>query len=196
MRSSLKAVAQTISLILILPIWLAYIVARLACGNSAFYGFSQGLALLPGITGNTLRYAFYRLTLARLGKDVCICFMATLSHPDTEIGDHAYIGPFCNIGLCRIGDDCLLGSGVHVMSGFGQHGSDDLTRPMRLQAGKLVQVQIGADCWIGNQSIIGADIGSKCIIGAASLVTKAIPDFAIAYGSPAKPVRDRRDRAV
>lgn len=181
-------------LVCILPLWLAYALARAVMGVSAFYGFSQALALIPGFTGNYLRYAFYSLTLARLGKDACICFMATLSHPNTEIGSHAYIGPFCNLGLCSIGDDCLLGTGVHVMSGFNQHQSDDLSRPIRLQGGQLVKVKIGEDCWIGNQTLVGADIGSKCIVGAGSLVTKPLPDFCIAYGSPAKPIRDRRTK--
>jgi acetyltransferase-like isoleucine patch superfamily enzyme len=103
------------------------------------------------------------------------------------------VGPFCNLGLCSIGDDCLIGTGVHVMSGFGQHEASDLSRPIRDQGGTLVRVRIGADTWIGNLAVVGADVGSKCIVGAASVVTRPLPDFSVALGSPAKPVRDRRD---
>lgn len=193
MKSLVKQIAQGLSLLLILPMWIAYRILSLGMGSTVFYGFSQLMGLLPGFTGNYLRYAFYRLTLARLGKDTCICFMATLSHPDTEIGAGAYIGPFVNLGLCSIGEDTLIGTGVHIMSGFTQHHHASLTIPIRHQGGTLTKVVIGQDCWIGNRAIIGADIGSKSIIGAGSLITKAIPEFSIAHGSPAKVIRDRRD---
>lgn len=49
---------------------------------------------------------------------------------------------------------------------------------------------IGDNTLIGMGSIImnGARIGSNCIIGAGSLVTKdtVIPDYSLAFGSPAK----------
>ena len=37
-----------------------------------------------------------------------------------------------------------------------------------------------------------ADVGKHCVIGAGAVVTKPIPDYAIAVGAPAKVVRDRR----
>jgi acetyltransferase-like isoleucine patch superfamily enzyme len=182
-------------LVLVLPVWLAYRIIRLFSGHASFYGFSQLLSLFPGITGNYLRYAFYSLTLSKFGENACVCFMATLSHPDTEIGAHAYIGPFVNLGLCSIGDHTLLGNGVHVMSGFSQHHFSDLHRPIQEQGGTLTKVKVGEDCWIGNRAIIGADIGLKSIVGAGSLVHKPIPEFSIAYGNPAKVVRDRRENS-
>ena len=193
MKSALKYLLRAFCLVLILPIWFAYRGAYLVLGNAAFYGFSQLMGLLPGITGNYLRYAFYQLTLARLGRDTCICFMATLSHPDTEIGSGVYIGPFVNLGLCSIDNDTLLGTGVHVMSGFAQHHHANLSIPIRNQGGSLTMVKVGQDCWIGNQTLVGADVGSKSIVGAGSVVTKPIPEFSIAHGNPAKAVRDRRE---
>lgn len=192
MKEALKGLVLLVCTILVLPLWLLYLVMRAALGTAAFYGFSQLMALFPGFTGNYLRAAFYRLTLERFGKDACVCFMATLSHPGTEIGAGAYVGPFCNLGLCSIGDDCLLGTGVHVLSGFGQHRADDLSKPIKQQGGALVKVRIGAGAWLGNQAVVGADVGTQCIVGASSLVTKPIPDYAVAFGVPAKPVRDRR----
>lgn len=54
--------------------------------------------------------------------------------------------------------------------------------------------EIGNDTLIGMGSIImdGAKIGSNCIIGAGSLVTqgKEIPDGTMAFGNPAKPIRE------
>lgn len=53
------------------------------------------------------------------------------------------------------------------------------------------EVTIGDDCWIGGNVIIlpGVTIGKGCTIGAGSVVTKNIPDYSVAIGSPAKVVK-------
>lgn len=55
-------------------------------------------------------------------------------------------------------------------------------------------VYIGKDVWIGANVVIlpGVKIGKNAIIGAGSVVTKNIPDNAIAYGNPAKIVKYRQ----
>jgi acetyltransferase-like isoleucine patch superfamily enzyme len=52
-------------------------------------------------------------------------------------------------------------------------------------------VFIGDDCWIGgNVSILpGVTIGNGCTIGAGSVVTKSIPAFSVAVGSPARVIK-------
>ena len=52
-------------------------------------------------------------------------------------------------------------------------------------------VTIGDDCWIGGNVTImpGVNIGKGCTIGAGSVVTKDIPEFSVAIGSPAKVVK-------
>jgi len=52
-------------------------------------------------------------------------------------------------------------------------------------------VTIGDDCWIGGQTVIlpGVTIGKGCTIGAGSVVTRDIPDWSVAIGSPAKVVK-------
>ena len=54
-----------------------------------------------------------------------------------------------------------------------------------------IPVTIGNNCWIGGNSVIcpGVHIGDNVIIGAGSVVTKDIPDWAIACGNPCKVVR-------
>ena len=42
----------------------------------------------------------------------------------------------------------------------------------------------------------GITIGKHAIIGANSLVTKNIPDYAIAAGSPAKVIRYRNEKNI
>ena len=45
-------------------------------------------------------------------------------------------------------------------------------------------VSIGEDSWIGGQAVIlpGVQIGSRCIIGAGSVIAKDIPDDTVVTG--------------
>lgn len=55
-------------------------------------------------------------------------------------------------------------------------------------------LEIGADAWIGAQVVITSAcrrIGIGAIIGAGSVVTNDVPDFAIVFGSPARIARYR-----
>lgn len=54
-------------------------------------------------------------------------------------------------------------------------------------------VTIGNDVWIGTRVIImgGVKIGNGAVIGAGAIVTKDVPDYAIAVGVPAKVVKYR-----
>jgi acetyltransferase-like isoleucine patch superfamily enzyme len=46
-------------------------------------------------------------------------------------------------------------------------------------------------CWIGANTVIlpGVTIGKNAVVGASSVVTKSIPDYAIAVGNPARVIR-------
>jgi len=52
-------------------------------------------------------------------------------------------------------------------------------------------VTIGDDCWIGGNTVIlpGVTIGKGCTVGAGSVVTRDIPPFSVAVGSPARVVK-------
>jgi len=51
-------------------------------------------------------------------------------------------------------------------------------------------IRIGAGTWLGDRVAVlaGADIGKGCFIGTNSVVNKAIPDFSVALGHPARVV--------
>jgi acetyltransferase-like isoleucine patch superfamily enzyme len=124
--------------------------------------------------------------------DCVIGFATIFSQHDTEIGKGVYIGPQCNIGMCKIGKNCLVGSGVHITSGSMQHNFDDIDSPIQQQGGSYMKIEVGEDSWIGNGSLIMANIGKKCIIGAGSVVTKDVADYSIMAGNPAKLIKKRQ----
>jgi acetyltransferase-like isoleucine patch superfamily enzyme len=192
MKTTLKLVAEAIATVLVAPAFVLYQLGRLCLPpDKAFPGWSQGFALLPGICGVYLRRAFYRWVLRRCGRGSWIGFGTVFSHPTAEVGRDVYVGVYCCLGDVTLHDDVLLGSHVSIMNGGGQHGIDRLDLPIREQPGRWPRVTIGRDSWIGDRAIVLADVGEHCVIGAGSLVTKEIPDYAIAVGAPAKVVRFR-----
>jgi hypothetical protein len=60
-------------------------------------------------------------------------------------------------------------------------------------------LEIGHDAWIGERVIITPRcrrIGIGAVIGAASVVTKDIPDFAVVVGNPARIIKYRFSKEV
>lgn len=194
MKALLKTLANGLATVIVLPaVFVYWLLSLVADRQTLFSGWSQGLSLLPGTSGVYLRKAFYRMVLPRVGADVWISFGTTISHPTAEFGHSVYVGPYGMLGDVALEDDVLLGSNVSIMNGSQQHGIDRLDIPIREQPGQWPRVTIGRDSWIGDRSIVMADVGKHCVIGAGAVVTKPVPDYAIAVGSPAKVVRDRRE---
>ena len=52
---------------------------------------------------------------------------------------------------------------------------------------------MGDDVWIGTNSVVlpGVTIGKGAVIGAGTVVTKDIPEYAIAVGNPARVIKYR-----
>ena len=193
MKAVLKKTFKIGFRLLLLPLYLWFeLLARLTNEDSIFQSISQYLSLIPGKLGSYSRAAFYWWACPETSDDIAIGFLTVFSHRDTTIERGVYIGPQCNIGKCHIGEDTLLGSGVHVISGNKQHQFDDMTKPIQQQGGTFTKVQIGADCWIGNASMILADLAQHCIIASGSVVIKNIVEVgSIEGGNPAKFIKFR-----
>ena len=100
------------------------------------------------------------------------------------------------IGDVTLEDDVLIGSHVSIINGNRQHGIARLDIPIREQSGEWPRITIGRDTWIGDRAVVFADVGKHCVIGAGSVVTKPIPDYAIAVGNPARVIRYREGAPV
>ncbi len=111
-----------------------------------------------------------------------------------EIGNNSSLNRDVWIGNDTvIGDDVMMGPEVIILS--GSHNFDNISIPMTKQgAPDRSPVVVGDDVWIGTRSIIlpGIKIGSHSIIGAGSIVTKNVPEWAIVAGNPAKIIRYRK----
>lgn len=192
LKQNTKALTKLLFLLIVLPLYLLFIlIATSTRSESSFKSFSQALSLVPGLFGVYMRAAFYKLACPNTSDDISVGFLTILSHRDTTIERGVYIGPQCNIGKCTIGENTLLGSGVHILSGSKQHNFEDPSTPIQEQGGSYEKIRIGKDCWLGNQSLVMDSVGDKSIVASGSVVTKEIEGAIIVAGNPAKKIRER-----
>lgn len=199
MKSTVKRTADLLATLAVVPALLLYWLGAWAAGPAkAFPGWSQALSLVPGMTGVYVRRAFYRRTIARCEPDVCITLGTIFSNPGVRLGRKVHLGAYCSVGNVSLEDDVLLASFVSVMDGGRQHGTGRVDAPIRSQPGVRVNVVIGKGSWVGERAVVMADVGEHCVIGAGAVVTRPIPDFAIAVGVPARVVgyRNRAEMDV
>ena len=96
-----------------------------------------------------------------------------------------------------IGNYCTIGDNVYI--GQGEHNYRQIALSGQLYDFNSYEKYTQKDCiidndvWIGVGAIIlrGVTIGDGAVIGANSVVTKDIPPYAIAVGSPAKVIKYR-----
>lgn len=192
MRSALRSTLSLLFLALVAPLALPVRWTRRVDRHDHIFRFgSQFVSLVPGLLGVYVRRAYYLTVLPRCGRDVVIEFGTILAQRDTEIGERVYIGAFCNVGTCRIGNEVLVGSNVDIISGRHVHYCDAPDVPIRDQGGIFEKISIGEGSWLGNRSIVMAEVGSHCVIGAGAVVIRPCEDYTVYAGNPARPVRSR-----
>lgn len=184
MKLIVKRCVQAIFLIFAFP---AALLAGFGRVRLAFEFFAQASALVPGVVGDYLRVAYYKLTLTKCPLDWRIQFGSYFAHPEVTLGQHVYIGSYCVLGLVDIGDRTHIATSVQVLSGARQHARVS-TGMIDLERGTLSRVAIGADCWLGAGVIVMASIGERSTIGAGSVVVRPIPSGSVAVGAPARVV--------
>lgn len=105
-------------------------------------------------------------------------------------GARIAIGADALLNGCHLSAKREIALGRRVWIGFGSRVLDsdqhdlDAQRPERAQP-----VHVGDHTWIAADVTVlrGVRIGAHCVVGARSLVTRDLPDHALAFGRPAQP---------
>lgn len=110
-----------------------------------------------------------------------------------KIGDNSGVGENSELyGDITIGNDVMMGTNCIIYTRNHSFASTDI--PMWRQGFDEVKpVVIGNDVWIGGRVTIlpGVHIGNGVVIGAGSVVTKDVPDYAVVVGNPARVIKYR-----
>jgi virginiamycin A acetyltransferase len=105
------------------------------------------------------------------------------------------------LSTIKVGSFCSIGQNVNIQD--SNHRIDKISSyfmgrnifemAIKHDVSTKGSVLIEDDVWIGANSVIlsGVTIGRGSIIGAGSVVTKNIPPYSIAFGTPAKIIKQR-----
>lgn len=97
----------------------------------------------------------------------------TVVMPQAVVGTRARIGDGCILSAaCSVSHDCVIGGTVHIGPGT------------RLAGG--VTVGEGTLVGVGSCARPFVSIGTKCIVGAGSVLVSDVPDGVTVYGNPAR----------
>lgn len=161
------------------------------------YESMMGLCLmLPRFSFfNAIKCHLLRLAGAKIGRGVVI-YPGVWIMPGRGliVGDHVDLSKDVLIttsGGVTIGDRALVGYRTQILS--ANHSIPPAGLPIPISGDVYAPVTIERDTWIGANCIVlpGVRIGVGAIIGAGSVVTKDIPDNAIAVGVPARVIKYR-----
>lgn len=149
----------------------------------------------PGVVGIGLRYFLYKMLFKRMGRNVTILEGAYLSNVSgIEVGDNTSIGfeaIMDGTSPIRIGRWVRMGPRVALIT--TKHNFERKDILIKEQGNSSGPISIGDDVWLGAAVMImpNVTVGTGVVIGAGSIVTKDIPEYAIAVGNPARVVRMR-----
>ena len=113
---------------------------------------------------------------------------------------HIFIdkGTFIGVGACiagpgnvKIGKRCLIAAHSGIFA--NNHNYADPFNYIADQGVTRKGITIEDDCWLGHAVTVidGITIGKGSVIGAGSVVTKDIPPYSIAVGTPARVIKSR-----
>ena len=124
----------------------------------------------------------------RVGTDVTIEPPFIVEYGcNTTIGSGCYFNfntTVLDCALVRIGERVMFGPGVSILT--ATHETEVQSRRDNIEYAR--EVTIGDDCWIGGHVVIlpGVHIGEGSTVAASSVVTRDIPTWSVAMGSPAR----------
>lgn len=148
--------------------------------NKKYIDFGENLTTGIGCRIETFPQIVTANKLLKFGKNV-------------QLNDYVHITAAHSV---EIGNNVLMASKIYISDcTHGSYiGNEDDSDPMSLPIDRRLSVKavkIEDNVWLGEfVSILpGVTVGQGTIVGANSVVSKSLPPFVIAVGSPAKPIK-------
>jgi maltose O-acetyltransferase len=130
--------------------------------------------------------------LADLGEDVEIRSPFFCDFGDgISVGERTFVNSNCTMLDCAtitIGRECLLASSVQLVT--ATHPVDPVARRSAWEL--AMPISLGDGVWLGAGVVVcpGTSIGENTVVGAGSIVTRDLPAGVVAYGNPARVMRE------
>lgn len=112
-----------------------------------------------------------------------------------RIGKHSSIHPWsqlrAQVSPIEIGSGVMLAAGCALYSyDHGIAGETPIRQQSLTSRGPII---VGDDAWLGTGATVlsGVRIGQGAVVGAGAVVTRDLPDYAIAVGNPARIIKYR-----
>ncbi|MBQ2023044.1 MAG: acyltransferase [Lachnospiraceae bacterium] len=154
----------------------------------------QGVKSCQNPTSDDLQYSCQSSYTTYLDTFQYILHAQIRIHKNTIIGDNSGVGRCCEINNgVSIGENVMMGPEVVFYT--QNHKTNRTDIPMREQGmTEIMPIVIEDDVWIGARVVVlpGCTIGRGSVIGACSVVSKSIPPYSVAVGSPARVVKCRK----
>ncbi len=132
----------------------------------------------------------------RIGDGVFLGRGTILSCKDGDIvlGEHTNIGFHSEVfsgSSVTVGRHGLFAAYTYLVG--GGHEFERTGTPVVEQARTSAGITLGDDVWLGAGATVldGVKIGSRVAVGAGAVVTRDLPEGAVAMGVPARVVRER-----
>ena len=158
--------------------------------TNVYQNIASFLDLFSGDLGYSLRYRLYKLSGAKLGREVKIFRNVKINQPyNLEVGNFSEISlgtVISGMKKIKIGENTLISPYCclydHDHKGTSRSEYD------------ISPIEIGDNVWVGAHCVIlkGVKIGNNVVIGAGSIVNKSIPDNCVAVGAPARVIKKNR----
>jgi hypothetical protein len=190
-RGAVKRVLLAIAWVFVSPLVLVTRLEQLLRGRESeriFDGSKEMLAPVPGLPGQYMRTAFYASVCRAVSIDTCFRLGSIVSTCDVAIGAGSVIGDQSIIGRSEIGCDVMIASRVSIISDRYLHGHpSDRVRGVEVRR-DTGPPSIGDECWLGENSVVMADLGPRCTVAAGAVVSRPAEAGTTLMGNPARKV--------
>lgn len=138
------------------------------------------------------RETLLRRIAGRLGDGVVVLPRFQCSYgTHITLGNRVFVNRdalFMDDATITVGDDVRIGPRTQLLT--AQHPVEDHDR-RRQGWERPLPIDIGSNTWLGAGGIVcpGVTIGADAVVGAGSVITRAVPDRVLVAGNPARPVR-------
>ncbi len=173
--------------------------ARGLCFFRKLYWRAQGMQIGRGSKFSTVEVTWpHKVSLGEncsLEHDIYLNAAGPYSDGvSIQLGAGCFVGKGCEFNISHrltVGENTLIAAGSRFID--HNHGIA-AGAPIKQQPETSAPITIGPDVWIGANSLIlqGVTIGEGAVVAAGSVVTRSVPAFTVVAGSPARPLRDRR----